>query len=158
METLAAREAGEPDPHEHVDRSAGYGQGRGAPPLRAGVLIESQTGADDPVGQLLRQPSVRRDGNETFRLDELFGRGFAVVGRKQADLRLGAEAGAVLERLGGRLVPLEGLEIAEGQADRLFDAHPAAVVRPDRYVFGVVDDDWSLDALVLELGRKLALR
>ena len=66
--------------------------------------------------------------------------------------------GPVPERLGGRLVPLEGLEIAEGQADRLFDAHPAAVVRPDRYVFGVVDDDWSLDALVLELGRKLALR
>ena len=78
--------------------------------------------------------------------------------RTGAVLRLGAEAGAVLERLGGRLVPLEGLEIAEGQADRLFDAHPAAVVRPDRYVFGVVDDDWSLDALVLELGRKLALR
>jgi hypothetical protein len=32
------------------------------------------------------------------------------------------------------------------------------VIRPDRYVFGVVDDDWDLDRLLGELGRKLALR
>jgi hypothetical protein len=41
--------------------------------------------------------------------------------------------------------------------DRLFEQHPAAVVRPDRVVFGVVDESWSLDRLVAELGRKLAL-
>jgi hypothetical protein len=32
------------------------------------------------------------------------------------------------------------------------------VIRPDRYIFGVVDDDWNLDHLVLELGRKLLVR
>jgi hypothetical protein len=42
--------------------------------------------------------------------------------------------------------------------DRLFDAHPAAVLRPDRYVFGVVDEEWDLDRLLALLGRKLALR
>ena len=33
-----------------------------------------------------------------------------------------------------------------------------AGLRPDRYVFGVVDDDGDLDRLLIELGRKLALR
>jgi hypothetical protein len=100
----------------------------------------------------------RREGGEPLRLDELLGRGFAVLGRKPADLRLGAEAASVLARLGARAVSLEALELVEGELDRLFDAHPAAVLRPDRYVFGVVDEDWSLDRLLVELARKLALR
>jgi 3-(3-hydroxy-phenyl)propionate hydroxylase len=158
MENLAAREAGRPDPHPATDRSSGYGQGRAAPPLREGVLVDEQTGAGGPVGFLLRQPSIRqRDGVEC-RLDELLGRGFVVVGRKEGDLRLGAEAHAVLQQLGGRAVSLESLEVTEGEMDHLFDAHPAAVLRPDRYIFGVVDAQWDLDRLILELGRKLALR
>ena len=71
---------------------------------------------------------------------------------------MGAEASAVLERLGGRAVSLEGLEVTQGEVDNIFDAHPAAVLRPDRYVFGVVDDEWNLDRLLVELGRKLSLR
>jgi hypothetical protein len=31
-------------------------------------------------------------------------------------------------------------------------------VRPDRYVFGVVDKEWDLDRLLVELGRRLELR
>ena len=157
METLAAREAGLPDPHPAVDQSAGYGQGRTAPPLRDGVLVAEQVGAEGAVGHLLRQPTVRRPDGTECRLDELFGRGFAVVGRKESDLQLGPEARAVLERLGGRSVSLADLEIVEGELDRLFDAHPAAVVRPDRYLYGVVDESWDLDRLLVELGRKLSL-
>ena len=41
--------------------------------------------------------------------------------------------------------------------DRVFDSHSALVLRPDRYVFGVVDDNWDLDRLLAELGRRLAL-
>ena len=155
METLAAREAGLPDPHPQTDPSAGYGQGRQAPPLREGALIAQQVGGG-AVGVLIRQPKVRH-GGALVRLDELFGRGFAVVGRKESDLRMGPEAESVLERLGSRRVALENLEIVEGEIDYLFEAHPAAIVRPDRYVFGVVDDAWDLDRLVLELGRKLRL-
>jgi 3-(3-hydroxy-phenyl)propionate hydroxylase len=158
METLAAREAGLPDPHALADQSAGYGQGRSAPPLRGGVLVDEQTGAGQSVGFLLRQPTVRRKDGAECRLDELLGRSFAVVARKQADLRLGSEASAVLQRLGGRAVSLEGLEVTRGEADHLFDAHAAALLRPDRYVFGVVDEAWDLDRLLLELARKLALR
>ena len=158
METLAAREAGLPDPHPAVDQSSGYGQGRTAPPLRAGVLVDVQTATEPPVGVLLRQPKGRRADGEVVRLDELLGPGFAVVARKESDLRLGPEARAVLERLGGRAVSLEGLEVVEGESDQLFDLHPAVVLRPDRYVFGFVDEDWDLDRLLAELARKLALR
>jgi 3-(3-hydroxy-phenyl)propionate hydroxylase/flavoprotein hydroxylase len=157
METLAAREAGEPDPHASTDASAGYGQGRTVPPLRDGVLMGPQTGGDHPVGGMLRQPTVRRPDGSECRLDELLGPGFALVGRKESDLQLGPEARAILRRIGGRTLSLEGLEVSRGEADQLFDAHSAAVVRPDRYIFGVVDENWNLDQLLLELGRELAL-
>ena len=157
METLAAREAGLPDPHT-ADQSAGYGQGRNAPPLRDGVLVREQVRAQQPVGVLLRQPTVRTPQGESCRLDALLGPGFAVIGRKQRDLRIGPEARAMLQRLAARTVALEGLTRVEGAFDSLFDAHAAVILRPDRYVFGLVDAQWDLDRLVLELGRKLALR
>jgi 3-(3-hydroxy-phenyl)propionate hydroxylase len=125
---------------------------------RGGVLVEGQSGDDSSVGSLLRQPTVRRKDGVECRLDELLGRGFAVVGRKQSDLRLGPEASAILQRLEARTASLEGLEVTVGEQDRLFDAHAAVVLRPDRYIFGVVDDEWDLDRLVVELGDKLALR
>jgi 3-(3-hydroxy-phenyl)propionate hydroxylase len=158
METLAAREAGLPDPHENTDQSSGYGQGRTAPPLREGVLIEEQVRQGLPVGMLIRQPSVRGADGKECRLDERIRRGFAVVGRKQSDLQVGPEARSILERLGARSVSLDELEITRGGHDPLFDAHPAAVVRPDRYLFGLVDDDWDLDRLLVALGEKLFLR
>ncbi len=157
METLAAREAGLPDPHA-ADQSSGYGQGRSAPPLRGGVLVDEQTGGAHPVGALLRQPTVRVADGTVCRFDELLGPGFAVVARKRSDLQLSPAARTILERLDGRVVPLEGLEITEGEADHLFETHAAAVLRPDRYIFGVVDDDWDLDRLLVELARKLALQ
>jgi 3-(3-hydroxy-phenyl)propionate hydroxylase len=147
METLAAREAGLPDPH-----ADGPGDGSPSlPPLRGGALVHAQLGGDTPVGRLLYQPTVRRAGGGACRLDELLGRGFAVVARSEADSRVGPEAAAVLRRFEARVVSLEGLEVVEGEMDRLFEIHPAAIVRPDRYLFGVVDDEWDLDRLVLEL-------
>jgi 2-polyprenyl-6-methoxyphenol hydroxylase-like FAD-dependent oxidoreductase len=158
METLAAREAGRPDPHPQVDPSSGYGQGRLVPPLRGGVFVEAQFGDDSSVGSLLRQPKLQASGEPVRRLDEWLGGGFSVIGRKASDLRVGAEAQALLERLGVQTFALEGRAVAEGELDHLFDAHPAAVLRPDRYVYGVVDDAHSLDALLEGLGRQLALR
>jgi 3-(3-hydroxy-phenyl)propionate hydroxylase len=157
METLAAREAGLPDPHV-ADQSAGYGQGRSAPPLRDGVLIKEQVGDDLPAGVLLRQPTVRTPDGSVCRLDELLGKGFAIIGREPADVELGVRARALFERLGGQRLSIEGLEATEGAQDPLFDRHAAVLLRPDRYVFGVVDAGWDLDALVVELARKLALR
>jgi hypothetical protein len=52
---------------------------------------------------------------------------------------------------------LEGLRVVQGDHDPLFDVHSAVVVRPDRYIFGVVDADWKLDRLLSELARKMCL-
>jgi hypothetical protein len=156
METLAAREAGEPDPYP-TDQRSGYGQGRSAPPLRGGVLVTEQCNGAHPAGELLRQPTVRRPDGSECRFDELLGPGFSVVGRSPSDLRMGAGARGVLQRLQGRSVSLEGLEVVAGASDLLFDEHPALVLRPDRYVFGVVDDAFDLDRLLAELAQKLAL-
>ena len=90
-------------------------------------------------------------------VDDFLGSGFCLVGRKSEDLELSAEAGAVFARLGGRSIALADLQIAEGEWDELFDSHPTAVVRPDRYIFGVVDEAWNLDRLLIELGRNMCL-
>lgn len=157
METLAAREAGRPDPHA-ADPRAGYGQGRTIPPLRDGILVDEQVRAGLPVGGVLHQPTVRTPDGATCRLDELLGRAFAVVGRAKRDIELGPEAAEILRRLDGRRVALEDLERVHGDPDPLFERHPVAVVRPDRYVFGVGDDTRNADRLLAELGRALALR
>ena len=157
METLAAREAGLPDPHE-ADQSAGYGQGRIAPPLRGGVLADAAAEETSPVGMLLRQPTLRGPDGAECRLDELLGQGFALLGRKQGDLQLRPEGRATLERLGAKTLCLEGFEVVDGALDALFDTHPAVVLRPDRYVFGVVDAERDLDGLLADLASKLALR
>ncbi len=157
MENFAAHEAGRPPPHE-VDPSSGYGQGRAAPPLHGGAITVEQVGGTGSTGYLLRQPTVRTPDGAECRLDELLGRGFAVVARDAAGLEMSDASRRFLDRLGARTVSLEGIEVVENELDRLFEHHPAAIVRPDRYVFGVVDDDWSLDRLVASLESKLAFR
>ena len=157
METLAAREAGLPDPYP-VDQGAGYGQGRTAPPLRGGILMMEQAeSGNGSIGMMLRQPTVCSREGETSRLDEILGAGFAVVGRCTRDLVVGDEAADVIARLGGRIVSLDGLEVIEGEMDRVFEEHAAVVLRPDRTIFGVVDDDWDLDRLILQLEEKIGL-
>ena len=161
MEHLAAVEAaeraGEAPPETPPElHAAGYGQGREQPPLRAGVIMTEQVGADGAVGFLFSQPIVRRD-QEECRLDELLGTGFAIVGKTVADLALSAASRAIVDRIGARLVSLEGLSEVRGYFDRGFEHADAIIVRPDRYVFGVTDDEHSLDELVAALTDKLHL-
>ena len=157
MESLAAAEAGEvADGPSEDERRSGYGQGRTAPPLRGGVVVEEQVGDGGFTGYLLSQPTLRTpDGGEQM-LDELLGAGFAVVGRDAASLQMSEASRSTLARMGARTVSLEGLELVRGHHDHLFDTHDAAIVRPDRYVFGVRDQTHSLDDLVSLLDKKLA--
>ncbi len=158
MENVAAREIGLPDPHTPDVMAASNPDGRLVPPLRAGVLIGGQIGPESPVGNLIRQPTLRGPDGAERRFDDLLGRGFAIVGREHADLKLGKEASAIWQALGGTSAALAGWSVSLGELDRLFETHPAVVLRPDRYVFGVVDAVWDLDRLVRELGRLLRLR
>ena len=119
--------------------------------------MTEQGGPESAVGGRLRQPTVRDTNGVTCRVDEIFGPSFAVIGRTEADLEMSPEARGILDQIGGRTVSLEGLEDVEGSTDGAFYTHSALVLRPDRYVFGVVDDDWDLDRLLRELGERMAL-
>ena len=159
METLAAREAGRPEPHPGWQPSLNIGGGRLAIPIAGGVLEEAQRADGIPIGEPLRQPRVRDRGTEGegTLLDEHFGPDFVLVGRTEADLSLDPEASAIAERIGLRGVALDGLETVEGEFDRVFQRVPAALLRPDRYVFGVVDDTTDASTLVRTLAAKLRL-
>ncbi len=155
MEAFAAAEAGDEAqaPSEELRRS-GYGQGRTAPPLRGGVVIEEQVGDGKPAGHLFAQPTVRAADGEAM-LDELLGQGFAVVARGASELVLSEASRTFLSRLGAPTILLDELEPSHGRFDALFESAGAAVVRPDRYVFGVADEEHSLDRLVESLEAKL---
>ena len=156
MDAMADAEAGraEGPPPDDLMRS-GYGQGRTVPPLRRGIVVEEQVGDAGVTGYPLRQYFVAADGGGEVLLDEYLGPGFAVLARRAEDLACSAANRAWFESLGGRFVALDGLPVARGGMDRLFALHPVAVVRPDRYVFGVVDDAHSLDALLERLRSNL---
>ncbi|MCH2185187.1 hypothetical protein MK280_04880, partial [Myxococcota bacterium] len=155
MEVLAAREAGRPDPP--LPATAPPEPGRIVPPLRSGLFVADQLGQPDTsVGSLIHQPNVRDAAGRIRPLDELLGPGFAILGQKSEDLSLSSESRALWEALGGRLVALEGLECEERTQDPLFEHHVAALIRPDRYVYGVVDEVWTLERLIEHLMSQIA--
>jgi len=157
METLAAREAGRPDPYPDASQSDGYGQGRTAPPLRGGALMLEQAERHPQIGALLRQPRFRLgDGSEAL-FDDLLGRDFAVVARSRSDVEMNDASTRVFERLGGRCVVLEDVDLFEDEVDRVFHTCPAVMLRPDRIIFGVVDESTNLDELMDALAKKLGL-
>ena len=88
METLAAREAGLPDPHPPESINIDIA-GPLVPPMRTGCFVPGQLTSDQRVGELFHQPTVLDDDGDVQRLDEYLGGGFCLVGRKPTDLALG---------------------------------------------------------------------
>ncbi|MEM7080468.1 MAG: bifunctional 3-(3-hydroxy-phenyl)propionate/3-hydroxycinnamic acid hydroxylase [Pseudomonadota bacterium] len=155
---VAAAEAnGETPPEADPSlQSAGYGQSREAPPLRAGVVLESQVGEDSPTGHLLTQPEVS-DGVSTYRLDDRFGAGFALLSRRQDEGAINVASHRLLQRIGASIVTLQGLEEVRGHIDRGLDAADWLMLRPDRYVFGHTTSAVDVNDLVAVLAEKLPL-
>ena len=159
MEHLADVERAErdgadpPEPPSEL-RASGYGQGRGQPPLRDGLLRRDQVAAEG-AGVLFRQPVVRTPDRDEVRLDELLGPGFALVGATADSLDLDDAARAIVDRLGVRLVDLDGLEVVRGRIDVLVEQGGAVLVRPDRVVFGHTDDATTAIDLLVDLDRQL---
>ncbi len=136
-------------------RASGYGQGREQPPIRAGAVRLEQVSDTGSTGYLFNQPIVRDAQGVEQRLDGLLGPGFALVSRSA--LKLNENSRRVLDALGARLVSLDGLQPVRGHFDRLFESHQAALVRPDRIVFGHTTDTLTVDALVASLAEALSL-
>jgi hypothetical protein len=162
MDHLAAVEAaqrrGDGPPDEALQQqSSGYGQGREAPPIRAGVFCLDQVSDTGSTGYLFSQPEVRGKDGAEGKLDDLLGPGFAVVARSDSELDMNDTSRLLLDRIGARCVSLEGVTVLAGHFDRLFESNGAAVVRPDRYVFGHTTAELSLDELIADLAGKLNL-
>jgi 3-(3-hydroxy-phenyl)propionate hydroxylase len=153
----ARREGREPPSEPRPLQTSAYGQGREQPPLRAGALIVDQVSDTGSTGYLFRQPVVKDGDGREFHLDELLGPGFAVVGKTRDALVLSELSRSIVDTLGGKLVTLEGLSPVRGDFDALFGESDAAIVRPDRIVFGHTTDALTLDELVEDLAEKLSL-
>ena len=155
MDALADLEAGrlEGAPPDDLMRS-GYGQGRTAPPLREGLVVEDQVSDAGVTGYMINQPTVADASGREALMDEWAGRGWIVIGRDTASLAMGDDSRAKLRRLGAGTIDLSKYRLVAGDWDRLFASHGAAIVRPDRYVFGVTDATHSLDDLVRILDAK----
>lgn len=139
-------------------KAAGYGQGRGQPPLREGVLLSDQVNDNGATGYLFAQPIVRDTSGKTFLLDEALGDSFALVAKSADALNISAEADTILRRLNSRKLSLEGLTLVRGHFDRIFETADVVLVRPDRYIFGHTDATRDANALVAALASALKLQ
>ena len=153
-----AERSGDPPPESPPDmQSAGYGQGRQAPPLRDGAILHEQVEAAGYTGYPFSQPTVRDANEHAFPLDERLGKGFAIVAKTAAGLQMNATSRALVDRLGITATTVEGLDVVRGNLDRVFSTSDVAVVRPDRYLFGHTTEELSLDALLSVLEERLYL-
>jgi len=161
MEGIAATEdaqnKGLPPPLAVENSSSGYGQGREAPPIRDGVLMVEQVNNKGSTGYLFSQPLVKTAEHQSVLLDQLLGDGFAIVARSDDDLQINASSQTIISKLGIRTVSLNNISVVKGHFDRLFEHSSAALVRPDRYVFGHTSKQLNLDQLLEQLGQKLYL-
>jgi 3-(3-hydroxy-phenyl)propionate hydroxylase len=140
-----------------VLKSSGYGQGRGNPPIRDGIVMIDQVSDTGSTGYLFAQPEVSNADGAISKLDDILGNGFALVTKSSKALLLSQQTLSILDRLAIKVVSLEGLSVVRGRTDRLFEHHNVAIVRPDRLVFGHTDDSITVDDLVTNLESKMSL-
>ena len=137
------------------------------PRLTSGVF-DPRPAAGSPVGQLFPQPMVATGAGSRVLLDEMLGDDFAVVAGPDASGHLAPEVRADWEWLRPRfvqVVPVSGCDTAaidctiigdtEGRLLDWLRDYGTAVVRPDRYVYGVARCDEDLTALARALRAQL---
>jgi 3-(3-hydroxy-phenyl)propionate hydroxylase len=114
------------------------------PTLSQGV-IDPRTG-----GARLPQFVLRDDGGQLRALDDLLGSRFAIVWRS-AGKALPADLAWAWDRLGGRQIVVAG--DVEDRVGAWLDTvgATAALVRPDRYIYGLARDGRELEALLRKL-------
>ena len=143
----AERVSKEPPTPKKKQRSAGYGQGRHAPPLRSGLLLLDQVSDDGSTGYLFSQPTVQLCPTETVRLDELLGRGFALI--TQGDVEFDKVSSQIIEEFDLKLLDVSKLEVVSGRLDRSLKGSECVLIRPDRYIFGHSSPQLTPDNLLL---------
>jgi 3-(3-hydroxy-phenyl)propionate hydroxylase len=142
------------------------------PNLTAGLIAKDVSGR--PLagsGELFPQPLVRTPDGRSVLLDDLIGARFALVLRAEdRGAALDDEASKILARLGAVVLALGEAAASAAAFDIIIDevgvlaawmdahAFDAALVRPDKYVFGGAKMRFSPSELVRSLGEALFAR
>ncbi|MEQ9519614.1 MAG: bifunctional 3-(3-hydroxy-phenyl)propionate/3-hydroxycinnamic acid hydroxylase [Parvibaculum sp.] len=131
--------------------AAAYGGDRGFPHLHDGVLSLT---ADDPTdfvtGYQCPQPLVQTvDGAR--RLDEIMAPEFCLLSACDLSRDLTEEDQKFLLHLGVQQIVLGPDRLLSPELDELLGANEAIIVRPDRYVFGLVNKETGLSTQLAKL-------
>ncbi len=128
-----------------ADMKAAYGGNRGFPRLHCGVLALNENDASDGVtGYPSPQPLVAYNGAEPVLMDELIGPNFAILSATDVSNDLSEKHKALLERIGTTMLVLPESSRKSRELDALLGLHKAVILRPDRYVFGLVNNVHSM--------------
>ena len=128
------------------DLSAAYGGTRGLPRLHSGVLARKAGDEDDGlVGRPVPQALISLDGGEPVLMDEVIGRRFAILSADDLLNEISQEQHVFLERIDAKILHLPKEVRKSSELDLLLHVHRAVILRPDRYIFGLVNDTHSLD-------------
>lgn len=123
-----------------------YGGSRGFPRLHTGVLSEgSEEESGKAFGFVVPQPKVKVGGKEGRRLDDVVGPRFAILSKSDLSGDLTTENQEFLEQIDAQQVVLPEAARESAELDLLFAFNDAIIVRPDKYVFGVVNQDRALN-------------
>lgn len=133
---------------ERMDRGADVRSFREViPGLRTGVIDKASD--SEATGLLFVQPSLVVDGDRPRLLDDLVGDRFTLV--SGVPVPDGPDVVAWTQKLGGRVIEIgESITDPEELVPRWCDAFGcvAAVIRPDRYVYGVAATAEDIDGLL----------
>lgn len=134
------------------------------PGLESGILSANE---HRERGQLMIQPEVTFEGRQTALLDEALGRGFSLISR---DYPIGEpELRWFRQELGGQVVMVDAqIDLVDmqdssvgdhtGELRKWLTANGAAavLVRPDRYVFGVIEEPSGIAKMINDLRYQLS--
>ncbi|NTF96009.1 bifunctional 3-(3-hydroxy-phenyl)propionate/3-hydroxycinnamic acid hydroxylase [Rhizobium rhizogenes] len=133
------------------------------PDLEQGILAHTPDGRPAPMaGTLFPQPEVRTAKHDRVLLDDIVGENFLVVLREEDDIPLPNDG---IEYVALNLLPAGATPSKDGEFVDLtgtlsgwFDKHGAdvAVVRPDKYVFGIAPSLSDLPFLLRQLRERLS--
>ena len=120
-----------------------YGGSRGFPHLHSGVLaLGAEDKSDGLTGFPAPQALIKTDRGDAL-LDDMLGANFALISAQPLP-ELSPEHQALLARIGAKQIVLSEDMRASASMDLLLAFHQVIIVRPDRYIFGLVNADAPL--------------